>query len=75
MLDMDLAELYEVETRALNQAVTRNIERFPEAFMFRLHQLDFEILKSQIMRSSWGGTRKQSYAFTKQRVAMLSSVF
>lgn len=55
MLDMDLAELYDVETRALNQAVARNIVRFPEAFMFRLTQHEFEILKSQIVTSSWGG--------------------
>ena len=74
MLDKDLAELYEVETRVLNQAVNRNIERFPEAFMFQLSQQEFEILKSQIVTSSWGGTRKQPYAFTEQGVAMLSSV-
>ena len=74
MLDKDLAELYEVETRALNQAVNRNIERFPEAFMFQLTKQEFEILKSQIVTSSWGGTRKAPYVFTEQGVAMLSSV-
>ncbi|MCP4354543.1 MAG: ORF6N domain-containing protein [Proteobacteria bacterium] len=74
MLDRDLAELYEVETRALNQAVSRNIERFPEAFMFQLNQQEFEILKSQFVTSSWGGTRKLPYVFTEQGVAMLSSV-
>jgi hypothetical protein len=74
MLDKDLAELYEVETRALNQAVSRNLERFPEEFMFQLSQPEFEILKSQIVTSSWGGTRKLPYAFTEQGVAMLSSV-
>ena len=74
MLDKDLAELYEVETRALNQAVSRNRERFPEMFMFQLTQTEFEILKSQIVTSSWGGTRKLPYAFTEQGVAMLSSV-
>jgi hypothetical protein len=74
MLDKDLAELYEVETRALNQAVNRNIERFPEAFMFQLNNQEFEILKSQFVTSSWGGTRKLPYAFTEQGVAMLSSV-
>lgn len=74
MIDKDLAELYEVETRALNQAVSRNIERFPEIFMFQLTQMEFEILKSQIVTSSWGGTRKLPYAFTEQGVAMLSSV-
>lgn len=74
MFDKDLAELYEVETRALNQAVSRNLERFPEEFMFQLSQPEFEILKSQIVTSSWGGTRKLPYAFTEQGVAMLSSV-
>ncbi len=74
MLDRDLAELYEVETRALNQAVTRNIERFPEEFMFQLSSEEFEILISQIVTSSWGGTRKLPYAFTEYGVAMLSSV-
>ena len=64
MLDRDLAELYEVETRVLNQAVNRNIERFPEEFMFQLTHEEFEILKSQIVTSSWGGTRKMSFAFT-----------
>ena len=74
MLDRDLAELYEVETRVLNQAVSRNMERFPEAFMFQLNQQEFEILISQFVTSSWGGTRKMPYAFTEQGVAMLSSV-
>jgi len=61
MLDRDLAELYEVETKVLNQAVKRNIERFPEEFMFQLTTEEFEILKSQIVTSSWGGTRKIPY--------------
>jgi len=74
MLDKDLAELYDVETRSLNQAVSRNLERFPEEFMFQLSPVEFEILKSQIVTSSWGGTRKLPYAFTEQGVAMLSSV-
>jgi hypothetical protein len=74
MLDRDLAELYEVETRVLNQAVNRNIERFPEEFMFQLTSEEFEILISQIVTSSWGGTRKMPYAFTEYGVAMLSSV-
>jgi hypothetical protein len=74
MLDRDLAELYEVETRVLNQAVNRNIERFPEEFMFQLSSEEFEILMSQIVTSSWGGTRKLPYAFTEYGVAMLSSV-
>lgn len=74
MIDKDLAELYDVETRALNQAVNRNIERFPKMFMFRLTQIEFENLMSQFVTSSWGGTRKLPYAFTEQGVAMLSSV-
>jgi hypothetical protein len=65
MLDRDLAELCEVETRALNQAVSRNMERFPEEFMFQLTSEEFEILKSQIVTSSWGGTRKMPFAFTE----------
>lgn len=74
MLDRDLAYLYQVETRVLNPAVSRNLERFPEIFMFQLTRVEFEILKSQIVTSSWGGTRKLPYAFTEQGVAMLSSV-
>lgn len=74
MLDKDLAELYQVETRMLNQAVKRNIERFPEDFMFQLSGEEWQILKSQFVISSWGGARKLPYAFTEQGVAMLSSV-
>ena len=74
MLDFDLAALYQVETRVLNQAVKRNIKRFPEDFMFQLNSLEFENLKSQIVTSSWGGTRKLPYAFTEQGVAMLSGL-
>jgi len=76
MLDKDLAKLYQVETRVLNQAVKRNIERFPEDFMFQLNEDEFEILKSQIVISSsnWGGTRKLPYAFTEQGISMLSAV-
>jgi ORF6N domain len=97
MLDFDLAALYEVETRVLNQAVKRNIKRFPDDFMFQLTSAEFESikfqteainkgasspivmkdqpnLKSQIVTSSWGGTRKLPYAFTEQGVAMLSGV-
>jgi len=55
MLDRDLADLYEVETRVLNQAVNRNIERFPKEFMSQLTSEEFDILKSQIVTSSWGG--------------------
>jgi len=75
MLSPDLAELYEVEPRALVQAVKRNIERFPADFMFQLSQEEFDNLKSQIVISSWGGVRRATpYAFTEQGVAMLSSV-
>ncbi|GGI27123.1 ORF6N domain-containing protein [Pedobacter mendelii] len=100
MLDFDLASLYEVETKVLNQAVKRNLMRFPEDFMFQLTTNEWESmrsqivtgyqknndlsqqmlktydpnLKSQIVTSSWGGTRKMSYAFTEQGVAMLSGV-
>ena len=74
MLDKDLAALYEVETRVFNQSVKRNIERFPEDFMFQLNSKEFEILISQFVTSSWGGTRKLPYAFTEQGVAMLSGV-
>ena len=74
MIDRDLALLYGTETRVLNQAVKRNIERFPDDFMFQLSKEDVEILKSQNVTSSWGGDRKLPYAFTEQGIAMLSSV-
>jgi len=76
MLDRDLAELYGVETKVLKQAVKRNIERFPEDFMFELTKQEFEILRSQIVTSKdgRGGTRYLPMAFTEQGVAMLSSV-
>jgi len=67
MLSTDLAELYNVEPRALIQAVKRNIERFPDDFIFQLNDREFENLKSQIVISSWGGLRRAtSYAFTEQ---------
>ena len=75
MLSPDLASLYEVEAKILNQAVRRNLNRFPEDFMFQLSEEEYEILKSQIVTSSWGGARRsRPYAFTEQGVAMLSSV-
>lgn len=74
MLDFDLAELYEVETRSLNQAVKRNLKRFPTDFMFQLTNKEFENLKSQSVISSWGGLRKLPYAFTEHGVTMLASV-
>lgn len=74
MLDKDLACLYGVEVRSLNQAVKRNAERFPSDFMFQLNNEEWMILKSQFVISSWGGVRKLPYAFTEMGVAMLSSV-
>jgi phage regulator Rha-like protein len=74
MLDKDLAELYKVKTKALNQAVKRNIKRFPPDFMFKLDKKELINLKSQIVTSSWGGTRTEPFAFTEQGVAMLASV-
>ena len=74
MLDRDLAELYEVETRVLNQAVRRHTKRFPEDFMFQLTKTEFNNLKSQFVISSWGGVRKMPLAFTEQGVAMLSGI-
>lgn len=74
MLDFDLAEMYEVETRALKQAVRRNIERFPDDFMFEISREELTNLVSQNVMSSWGGTRHLPFAFTEQGVAMLSSV-
>jgi hypothetical protein len=75
ILDTDLANLYEVETKVLIQAVKRNIDRFPEDFMFQLTKNEYNILRSQFVTSSeWGGRRYPPYAFTEQGVAMLSSV-
>ncbi|MFC1596280.1 ORF6N domain-containing protein [Candidatus Margulisiibacteriota bacterium] len=76
MLDRDLADLYGVETRTLNQAVRRNLERFPDDFMFQLTKEETENWKSQIVisNSEKMGLRKQPLAFTEQGVAMLSSV-
>ena len=85
MLDRDLAELYNVEVRAMNQAVKRNISRFPKEFMFQLNETDMEFLKSQIVipnlrcdlfdpKKGRGGNRFYPYVFTEQGVAMLSAV-
>jgi hypothetical protein len=74
MLDRDFSELYGVETKRLKEAVRRNIERFPEDFMFELKNGELENLRSQIATSSWGGSRYLPMAFTEQGVAMLSSV-
>ena len=74
MLDEDLAEMYGVETRRLNEQVKRNIDRFPSDFMFQLTEEEYSNLKSQNATSSWGGRRKTPYAFTEHGVLMLSSV-
>lgn len=78
MLDKDLAYLYNVETRVLNQTVKRNLNRFPEHFCFRLTQKEYESLRSQFVISnednSRGGRRYTPYVFTEQGIAMLSAV-
>ena len=83
MLDADLAKIYKVETKVMNQAVKRNIVRFPLEFMFQLTEEEYEFLKSQFatsnlksqfVTSSWGGRRKLPFAFTEHGVIMLSSV-
>ena len=74
MLDEDLAKIYQVETRRLNEAVKRNIERFPLEFMFQLTKEEHLNLISQIATSSWGGRRKLPFAFTEHGVIMLSSI-
>jgi hypothetical protein len=74
MLDYDLADLYEVETKRINEQVKRNISRFPPDFMFQLTEVEVENLMSQNATSSWGGRRKPPYAFTEHGVLMLSSV-
>lgn len=81
MIDYELAMLYQVETRVLNQAVKRNIDRFPDRFRFQLTKEEHENLKSQIVissleegKSDYGGRRKLPYVFTEQGIAMLASV-
>jgi len=76
MLDRDLAELYQVETRRLNEQVKRNIDRFPDDFMFQLTEKEYENLMSQfaISSSKHGGIRKIPYAFTEEGIYMLATV-
>jgi hypothetical protein len=74
MLDADLAELYAVQTRALNQAVARNNERFPVDFVFQLTEQEAKDLRSQSVTSNWGGRRYLPYAFTEHGILMLSNV-
>jgi hypothetical protein len=74
MIDKDLAELYEVETKVLKQAVRRNMDIFPEHFMFELTEDEFSHLRSQIVTSSWGGQRYLPYVFTELGVLQLANV-
>ena len=75
MLSHDLAELYAVETKTLNEAVKRNINRFPNDFMFQITQQEYDVLRSQIATvNSLAKSRFLPYAFTEQGIAMLSSV-
>ncbi|MBM3249316.1 MAG: ORF6N domain-containing protein [Candidatus Omnitrophica bacterium] len=74
MLDRDLAKLYGVSTKRLNEQVRRNIKRFPSDFMYQLTMQEVTILRSQFATSRWGGRRYLPYVFTQEGVAMLSSV-
>ncbi len=74
MFDADLAEMYKVETKRLNEQVRRNINRFPKDFMFILTHKEFENLRSHFATSSWGGRRTLPCAFTEQGVGMISSI-
>lgn len=74
MLDRDLAALYEVETKRINEQIKRNSARFPENFMFQLNEVEYENLKSQNATSSWGGSRKLPFAFTEHGVLQLANV-
>lgn len=74
MLDADLAEVYGVETRRLNEQVQRNLKRFPPHFLFQLTEAELEILISQIATSRWGGRRKRPYAYTESGAVMAATV-
>jgi hypothetical protein len=74
MIDSELADMYGVETKRLNEQVKRNLDRFPADFMFQLTKEEWKIMKSQFATTSWGGRRTPPYMFTEQGVAMLSSV-
>ena len=74
MLDADLADLYQVATKAFNQAVKRNLDRFPDDFMFQLSPEEFPAIRSQFVTGSHRNSRFRPYAFTEQGIAMLSSV-
>lgn len=74
MIDSDIAKLYKVETKRLNEQVKRNRERFPETFMFQLTEEEFDNLKSQNATSSWGGRRTLPYVFTEHGILMLANI-
>ena len=74
MIDRDLAELYGVETKVLKQAVKRNLDVFPEHFMFELSEKEFDNLRSQFVTSSWGGQRYLPFAFTEHGVLQLANI-
>ncbi len=74
ILDVNLASMYQVDTKVMKQAVRRNLDRFPRDFMFVLTDAEFSNLRSQIVTSRWGGHRYPPFAFTEQGVAMLSSI-
>ena len=74
MLDRDLAELYAVETKRINEQIKRNSGRFPENFMFQLTEIEYENLKSHFATSSWGGSRRLPYAFTEHGILQLANV-
>jgi hypothetical protein len=74
MIDFDLSTLYGVDTKQLKRQVRRNLERFPEDFMFEITSVEYEILRSQFGTSSWGGNRYLPMVFTEQGIAMLSSI-
>ena len=74
MIDSDLAELYQVSTKRLNEQVKRNIKRFPADFMFQLTELEWTNLRSQNATSSWGGRRKLPFAFTEHGITALSGI-
>ncbi len=74
MLDFDLAEMFEIQTKVLKQAVKRNLNRFPDDFMFELSEFEWQNLRSQFVTSSWGGIRYLPFAFTEHGVTMLASI-
>ncbi|HOZ73901.1 MAG TPA: ORF6N domain-containing protein [Flavobacterium sp.] len=74
MLDRDLAELYNVETKRINEQVKRNAAKFPEHFMFQLTEKEYQNLRSHVATSSWGGNRRLPYAFSEHGILQLANV-